>query len=289
VTNLEESLCDYYAAKADQLVLTDRVFDMSTESEGATVSYISMGPEPRRRTPMLLAAAASIALLAGAGVAVSRTGGTARNPSVISNATVTSATVVTCSISDTGSAGVVTETACSKLTAPPLWPADVPAGLSLSKIDESVGNNGNSRWHVLQYSGATTDGFIGQIRVVMETGASIDSIASLDLPDSENIGSREFSLDETFLRGTRGTISQELNRKNPVIAMSWRERPDLLVSIEANSTSLADLTLMAESLTPITPEMFATLISGGTFVLAAGTNLQGYVDPNAATTTTASR
>jgi hypothetical protein len=91
VTNLEESLCDYYATKADQLELPDRVFDTSIEFD-ATVSYISMGPEPRRRAPMLLAAAASIALLAGAAVVVSRSGQTTSNPLAVDTAT--TATVV---------------------------------------------------------------------------------------------------------------------------------------------------------------------------------------------------
>lgn len=285
MTNLEDELRGYYTAKADQLVLPDRVLDFSGISGDASVSYISMGPEPRRRAPMLLAAAASIALLASTGVLVSRTRVMPRNPVAAGRTTVT--THVACSVSDTGSAGVVTGTACSQLTAPPLWPTDVPSGFSVSKIDESVGNNGNSRWHVVQYSGASTDGFSGQIRVVMENGASVDSSASLVLPNGENNGSREFSVDETFLRGTRATISRELSGKNPVISMSWHERPDLLVSIEANSTSIEDLARMAESLTQITPEMFATLISDGTFVLAAGQNLKGYVDPKPSTTTAA--
>jgi hypothetical protein len=86
VTNLEESLRDYYTAKADQLVLPDRVLDVSGTSDDASVSYISIGPDPRRRAPMLLAAAASIALLAGAGV-LSRNGDTERGPLVVSNAT----------------------------------------------------------------------------------------------------------------------------------------------------------------------------------------------------------
>lgn len=71
-----------------------------------------------------------------------------------------------------------------------------------------------------------------------------------------------------------------------MIAMSWRERPDLLVSVEANSTSREDLTRMSESLEPITPEMFATAMSGGAFFVANGRNAQGYVDPDATTTTT---
>lgn len=81
-------------------------------------------------------------------------------------------------------------------------------------------------------------------------------------------------------------VEEELTGINPVIAMSWRERPDLLVSIEVNSTSREDLTRMAESLVPITPEMFATAIAGGAFVVADGRNAQGYVDPDATTTTT---
>jgi hypothetical protein len=85
VTNLEDSLREYYSAHADQLVLPDRVFDSVAASDDASVSYISMGPEPRRRTPILLAAAAAIALLAGAGV-VTR-GSASRGPVVVSNAT----------------------------------------------------------------------------------------------------------------------------------------------------------------------------------------------------------
>ncbi len=97
VTNVEDSLRDYYASTADGLVLPDRVLDSATASHDATVSYISKGPEPRRRAPMLLAAAASIALLAGAGVVVSRSS-SARNPSIVSNLT-TVTTDVACSVS----------------------------------------------------------------------------------------------------------------------------------------------------------------------------------------------
>jgi hypothetical protein len=84
VTDLEDSLRAYYATKADQLVLPVRVFDAADD---ASVSYISLGPEPRRRTPILLAAAAaSIALIAGAGVLVTRSS-PSRGPRVVSNAT----------------------------------------------------------------------------------------------------------------------------------------------------------------------------------------------------------
>jgi hypothetical protein len=180
-------------------------------------------------------------------------------PAVVTPAAPT--TTVTCSISANASRTGVAETECSKLTTPPLWPTDLPAGFSLSKIDESVGNNGNSRWQVLQYTGTGLDGFVGDIRVVMESGASAESNASISLPDSDNSGSRTFSASDIFLRGTRAMVAQELTGKNPVIALSWRERPDLLASIEANSTSLEDLTRMAVGLSPITPEMFATVTS----------------------------
>lgn len=169
---------------------------------------------------------------------------------------------------------------------PSARPTHIPAGFSLSKVDESVGNNGNSRWHDLRYAGTETGGFVGEIRVVMENGASADSNASIGLPDSDNSSSRTFSIREIFLRGTRAMVEEELTGINPVIAMSWRERPDLLVSIEVNSTSREDLTRMAESHVPITPEMFATAIAGGAFVVADGRNAQGYVDPDATTTTT---
>jgi hypothetical protein len=85
VTNLEDSLRDYYTTKADELSLPARVFD-SVAPTDATVSYISMGPEPRRRTPTLLAAVASIALIAGAGVVVTRSS-PSRGPRVVNNAT----------------------------------------------------------------------------------------------------------------------------------------------------------------------------------------------------------
>jgi hypothetical protein len=61
------------------------VFD-SVAPTDATVSYISIGPEPRRRTPTLLAAAAAIALIAGAGVVVTRSS-PSREPRVVNNAT----------------------------------------------------------------------------------------------------------------------------------------------------------------------------------------------------------
>jgi hypothetical protein len=86
VTNLEDSLRDYYTTKADELSLPARVFDSVAPSDDASVSYISMGPESRRRTPILLAAAASIALIAGAGVVVSRSS-PSRGPRVVSSAT----------------------------------------------------------------------------------------------------------------------------------------------------------------------------------------------------------
>jgi hypothetical protein len=86
VTHLEDSLREYYSTQADQLVLPDRVFDGASSFDDATVSYISMGPEPRRRTPMLLAAAASIALLAGAGVLVTHRS-PSRGPRVVNSAT----------------------------------------------------------------------------------------------------------------------------------------------------------------------------------------------------------
>ncbi len=283
MTNLEDSLRDYYASTADGLVLPDRVFDSATASDDAAVSYISMGPEPRRRAPVLLAAAASIALLASAGVVVSRNGETTRNPAIVSNATDTA--VVACSVSANASDTGLAETECSKVSAPPLWPTFIPAAFSLSKVDESVGNNGNSRWHVLHYKGTETDGFVGEIRVVMENGASADSNASIAI-DSGNSWSRGFSIDEIFLRGVRATISRELSDNNPVIAMSWRERPDLLVSIEANSTSLEDLTRMSESLVSITREILASAMSGGAFFVANGRNAQGYIDPDATTTAT---
>jgi hypothetical protein len=85
VTQLEDFLREYYATKADSLVLPDRVLDGDL---GDSVSYISIGPEPRRRAPMLLAAAASIALIAGAGVLVTRNSPT-RGPVVVGNATTT--------------------------------------------------------------------------------------------------------------------------------------------------------------------------------------------------------
>jgi hypothetical protein len=94
-------------------------------------------------------------------------------------------------------------------------------------------------------------------------------------------------MNEIFVRGARAMIAQDATRKNPATAMSWRERPDLIVQITADSTSIEDLTRMAESLVPGTPEILSTMISGGTFVLASGQSLQGYVDPNATTTTTA--
>jgi hypothetical protein len=87
VTDLEDSLRDYYASRADDLDLPPRVFDGDLPHD-VSVSYISIGPEPRRRTPILLAAAASIALIAGAGVLVTH-GSPSRGPVVVSNATTT--------------------------------------------------------------------------------------------------------------------------------------------------------------------------------------------------------
>jgi hypothetical protein len=262
VTHLEDSLRDYYSTKADQLVLPARVLDSVAPSDDASVSYISIGPEPRRRTPMLLAAAASIALIAGADVLVSRSGDKERGPLLVSNATVTTAAlpqVVVCTISDSASGNRVTEIVCSRLTDPPLWPTDTPTGLSLSKIDESVGNNGTSRWHVLHYTRAGADGVAGEIRVVVETGASTDSTGSISFPDSDTNSSLTISVREIFLRGTRASVAQELTGKNPAIALSWRERPDLYVRIDANSASIEELTRIAEGLVPSTPGIVARL------------------------------
>lgn len=117
VIHLEDSLRDYYATKADELSLPARVFDGDLRDD-ESVSYISMGPEPRRRAPMLLAAAGSIALIAGAGIVVSRRNDTARNSAVVSNATVT--TAVACSVSASASVTGLAETECSKISTPPL-------------------------------------------------------------------------------------------------------------------------------------------------------------------------
>jgi hypothetical protein len=187
-----------------------------------------------------------------------------------------------CSLSDGLLGSGVPGTVCGKLTTPPLWATTIPDGFSLSKIEESIGNNGNSRWHVLHYTKVGTHGLIGEIKFSTESGPGLNNWAAEGPPGVDTI-----DMNEIFVRGARAMIAQDATRKNPATAMSWRERPDLIVQITADSTTIEDLTRMAESLVPGTPGMLSTMISGGTFVVAAGQSLQGYVDPNATTTTTA--
>jgi hypothetical protein len=186
-----------------------------------------------------------------------------------------------CSVSDGGPGGGITGTACSKLTAPPLWATNVPAGFSLSKIEESVGNNGTSHWHILHYTRAVKDSAVTEITVVTESGPETNQWAVQGPPGLDNV-----DINEIFLRGTRVMIARDATRKNPAVALSWRERPDLLVQINADATSIEDLTRMADGLVSTTPGMIASVNFGAAFIAAEARNVRGDVDPDATTTTT---
>jgi hypothetical protein len=164
-----------------------------------------------------------------------------------------------CTVSDSSSGTDVTGTDCSKLTSPPLWATDIPAGFSLSKIDESVGNKGASHWHTMRYTSAGNDGLVATIDVVLASGTGGDNWAVTGPPDAAMVSMRE-----VFLRGTRAAVAQDLGptHTNPAITMSWRERPDLIVELHADSTSIEDLIRMAEGLGPTAPGAVASFSRG---------------------------
>ena len=317
MTNLEDELRAHYLGIADQLELPARSFESIEPSPYGDVSYISMGPEPRRRTPILLATAACIALLAGAATVVSQRSSnqTAGNGAIVASAsapttvaatpesptTVSSSVVCTttgssytcegpgfpqptgverCPLITTTPADGAIGVTCWDMQGPPLWATYLPPGFEVQSVDYSADLDVTKQWNLIRYGSPNDTGTSKEIKLQFIRGNPAEQ-PGITPPG----GVDSFGGNEIFLRGTRATYTTGFGFGVFYVSIGWEERPDLYVQLESSEVSQVELIRMAEGLVVLTEEAWRSLNIGGTIAVAVGTNRQGYVDPATPTTT----